>query len=119
MQQYAQTLKNGTPTQIAAWYAPDGQLLLPGTLPITGPKEVEAFLVPLVKQAKVTDATVKIDVGQGTARYSTLMGTYTETFVVGTDKPQTVTGRFASLWGADKTGTWKILRLMMQPAPTK
>lgn len=118
MQAYATTLKDGTPAQIAAFYAPEGELLLPGLAPLATPKGIEAFLAPLVKQAKVTDVTVQCDPADVNGASATLWGTYSETYVPTGGAAQTVTGRFASAWvRGDEGGGWKLRRLMMQPAP--
>jgi ketosteroid isomerase-like protein len=75
---YAQAVQHESPRVIAAFYAAEGALVLPGMEPIVGPGRVEAFLKPLVANTEVTSCemtTTSLRVAGGTAHQE---GTYSQ-----------------------------------------
>jgi uncharacterized protein (TIGR02246 family) len=101
---------------IASMYAPDGEMLGAGMHPIQSPDSIRAFLssftnVRVDSQSMSRDA---ITIGD---TESVVWGTYTQAATV-TGQPQVhVSGRFVAEWVRRADGTWKIRRMLTQPAP--
>lgn len=115
MHSYAHALEVSPPHEIAAFYATDGELLLPGMAPVAGPAGVEAFLMPMASKIEVASATVEVEHVEVTADAAVAWGTYAQKAGERGKEKQTYTGRFGSEWHRGTDGRWRIFRLMMQP----
>jgi uncharacterized protein (TIGR02246 family) len=117
MKGYAATLKGGTPEAVAGWYMPDGELLLPGLPPVHGRQAIRAFLAPMVGAVDVESVEVGTDLVEVHGETADLWGTYRQ-LAGEKGKPKEMhAGRYAALWHRE-AGTWRLVRLMMQPVPT-
>ena len=117
MQSYASALRSAPAATIAGYYAPDGELLLPGMAPLHGPAAIRAFLAPMIVGVEVESVgitTELLDVHGGTADQ---WGTYRQTAGERGKPKQHLRGRYAALWRHEKDGHWRLVRLMMQPLP--
>lgn len=115
MKGYAEALWKGTPQSVAAFYADDGQLLLPGMEALRGPKAILDFLAPLAAAAEVESVEIQtetIDVRKDSADQ---WGMYRQVAGPRGKPRQTFQGRFAAIWHMGKDGRWRLFRLMMQP----
>jgi ketosteroid isomerase-like protein len=113
---YAEALKSGTPNDVAAFFAADGELQLPGLDALHGPAAIEAFLAPMASSVVVDICTMQSDLTTVSGRTATEFGHYTQTAGERGKDHRTYTGRFAALWRWDG-GRWRIVRLLMQPKP--
>ncbi|HEY2292429.1 MAG TPA: SgcJ/EcaC family oxidoreductase [Thermoanaerobaculia bacterium] len=115
MRGYAATLKAGTPEQIAAWYAKDGELLLPGLAELKGPEAIRAFLAPMASAVEVESVAVTTDLVAVHGDSADLWGTYRQVAGEKGKPKQTYGGRYAAIWHREADGGWRLYRLLMQP----
>ncbi|HEY4573010.1 MAG TPA: SgcJ/EcaC family oxidoreductase [Thermoanaerobaculia bacterium] len=115
MRGYAATLKDGTPEQIAAFYAKDGELLLPGLADLKGPEAIRAFLAPMASAVEVESVAVTTDLVEVHGDSADLWGTYRQVAGEKGKPKQTYGGRYAALWHREADGKWRLSRLLMQP----
>jgi ketosteroid isomerase-like protein len=116
VQSYAAAIR-GSVDKLADLFAPDGELIQPGMDPLVGPEAIRAFLAPLIKRVRIEEATMTsraIDL-YGDEAY--VWGDYSQRVAVGEQPLATFTGRFVAQWHRAE-GTWKLRRMMVQPAPT-
>jgi len=116
VQSYAAAI-HGSVDKLADLFAPDGELIQPGIDPLVGPEAIRGFLAPLVKRVRIEEATMTsraIDL-YGDEAY--VWGDYSQRVAVGEQPLATFTGRFIAQWHRGD-GTWKLRRMMVQPAPT-
>jgi ketosteroid isomerase-like protein len=111
---YAQALESGTPDDVSAFFAADGELQLPGMEALHGPAAIKAFLAPMAATIVVDDATMTSDLTSTTGGMATQFGHYTQTAGERGKEHRQYSGRFAALWRWNGE-QWKIVRLMMQP----
>ena len=111
---YAALLKDGSPAEIAAAYARDGELILPGTAPIHGRAAIADFLAPLMKTATVLSVEMHVETAVPTGTGTETQGSFRQSASVGGAAPQEFKGRFSGLW-AKRHGRWLIVRLTMKP----
>ena len=111
---YAQTLKGGTPDDVAAFFAVDGELQLPGMNALHGPAAIRDFLAPMAATIVIDACTMVSDMTSVDGTHATQFGHYEQTAGERGKDHHTYTGRFAALWQWDG-GRWHIVRLMMQP----
>jgi uncharacterized protein (TIGR02246 family) len=116
MRGYAASLKDGTPEQIAGWYAKDGELLLPGLAGLKGPEAIRAFLAPMASAVEVESVAVTTDFVEVHGDSADLWGTYRQVAGEKGKPRQTYGGRYAALWHHEADGRWRLARLMMQPS---
>ena len=115
MRGYAASLKDGTPEQIAAFYAKDGELLLPGLADLKGPEAIRAFLAPMASAVEVESVAVTTDLVEVHGDADDLWGTYKQVAGEKGKPKQTYGGRYAALWHREADGKWRLARLLMQP----
>lgn len=115
MRGYAAALKDGTPEQIAAFYAKDGELLLPGLADLKGAEAIRAFLAPMASAVEVESVAVTTDFVEVHGDSADLWGTYRQVAGEKGKPKQTYGGRYAALWHREADGKWRFARLMMQP----
>jgi uncharacterized protein (TIGR02246 family) len=115
MRGYAAALKGGTPEQIAAWYTPDGELLLPGLGALKGREAVRAFLAPMASAFEVESVEVTTGFAEVHGDSADLWGTYRQVAGEKGKPKQTFGGRYAALWHHEADGQWRLAHLMMQP----
>src|SRR3954454_6485402 len=108
MRGYAATLKDGTPEQIAAFYAKDGELLLPGLADLKGPEAIRAFLAPIASAVAVESVAVTTDLVQVHGDSADLWGTYRQVAGEKGKPKQTYGGRYAALWHREADGKWRL-----------
>ena len=117
MQAYAADLQSAPAAKVAAHFAPDGALLLPGMAPLRGPATIRKFLDPMaasITVQSVTVATELLEVHGGTADQ---WGTYKQTAGETGKAMQHLQGRYGAFWRHERDGHWRLVRLMMQPTP--
>lgn len=93
---------------IAAMYAPDGELDVPGRPPLRGPAAIAAFLdgftdVRVDSSAMWADSLVPTD--SGVAQWGHY---YQRATVPGRAAPVTARGGFVALWRRDARGRWRL-----------
>lgn len=93
---------------IAAMYAPDGELDVPGRAPLRGPAEIAGFLagftgVRVDSSAMWADSLVPSD--SGVAQWGHY---YQRAVVAGRVEPITVRGGFVAVWRRDAQGRWRL-----------
>ena len=101
MHGYATALKEGTPEQIAAFYAKDGELLLPGLAELKGPEAIRAFLAPMASAVEVESVAVTTDFVEVHGDSADLWGTYRQVAGEKGKPRQTYGGRYAALVSRD------------------
>ena len=111
---YAETLKSGPPEAIAAFYADDGELQLPGMDALRGPAAIRAFLEPMAAVGVVDACTMQSDLTTVAGNEASQFGHYTQTAGERGKDHKQYSGRYAALWRWDGS-KWHIVRLMMQP----
>ena len=101
---------------IAAMYAPDGEMLGAGMHAIQSPDSIRRFLAGFtnVKVDSETMTRGAITVGD---TESVVWGTYTQVATVAGQPPVHVSGRFVTQWVRRPGESWKIRRMLTQPAP--
>jgi len=113
---YAEALKSGTAKDVAAFFAEDGELQLPGLDAVRGPAAIDAFIAPMAAAGVVDACTMQSDLTTLAGNTATQFGHYAQTGGERGKEHRTYTGRFAALWRWDD-GRWRIVRLLMQPKP--
>ena len=111
---YAETLKSGTPDDVAAFFADDGELQLPGMNALHGPAAVHDLLAPMAATIVIDACTMESDMTSVDGTHATQFGHYSQTAGERGKEHQKYGGRFAALWRWED-GRWRIVRLMMQP----
>ena len=114
---YAADLQSAPAAKVAAHFAPDGALLLPGIASLRGPATIRKFLDPMaasITVQSVTVATELLEVHGGTADQ---WGTYKQTAGETGKAMQHLQGRYGAFWRHERDGHWRLVRLMMQPTP--
>jgi len=103
LQRYAAAERAVDANAIAAFYAPDGELIHPGMEILTGPVAIREFLASF--------EGVKID-------YAAMQwGTYAQRVAVEGKPAADYHGRFVAQWVRRSDGGWALRRLLTQPAP--
>ena len=113
---YAEALKSGTPKDVAAFFAEDGELQLPGMDAVRGPAAIDAFIAPMAAAGVVDACTMQSDLTTVSGDTAAQFGHYAQTGGERGKEHHTYTGRFAALWRWEG-GRWRIVRLLMQPKP--
>lgn len=111
---YAQAIVKGTAADVAAFFADEGELQLPGMDALHGPAAIRDFLAPMAANVVVDACTMTSDLTTVSGDNATQFGHYAQTAGEKGKEHKQYTGRFAALWHWDGT-RWKIVRLMMQP----
>lgn len=115
MRDYAKTLRVGTPDEVAACFAADGELLLPGLDPLHGREAIRAFLAPLAAATEVESVDIESQLVDVHGRSASQWGKYHQVAGEKGKAKQQFRGRFAALWHREANGHWRLVRLMMQP----
>lgn len=116
MRDYAVRLRGSPADSVAAMYAADGELVLPGMGPLHGRASIRDFLAPLaaaVEVAQVDVATDSLTTRGATARQ---WGTYVQRAGERGKPPQTFRGHYDATWRREGDGRWRLVRLVMQPS---
>lgn len=100
----------------AAIYTPDAEMLQASMPPIHGRDAIHAFLKPFDGRAvvdSISGTAGRVDVFDSTAY---LWGEYYQKTRIPPGAPQAYRGRFVTEWRLGGDGTWRIARILMQPA---
>jgi ketosteroid isomerase-like protein len=118
MNDYARALRSLPADSVAARFAPDGQLLLPGMAAVAGRAAIRDFLAPMNASFDVDSTTMESERVEGVEHFASQWGTYRQVAGPKGGPHDLHVGRFSALWTYDaKEGRWLIARLMMQPTP--
>ena len=101
---------------IAAMYAPDGEMLGAGMHAIQSPDSIRRFLTGFTN-VKVDSETMTRDAITVGDTESVVWGTYTQVATVTGQPPVHVSGRFVTQWVRRPGESWRIRRMLTQPAP--
>ncbi len=111
---YGALLVSGSPTDVAAAYAPEGELMLPGQPPIHGRAALTAMLTTAMQGAHVLAVEMHVDSVAVSGTTATASGTYRQTAAVGTAAPAEYRGQFEGQWQREGQ-QWLIGRMTMKP----
>jgi uncharacterized protein (TIGR02246 family) len=114
MARYAETLRSGTPAEVARCYTGDGELQLPGLAALHGREAIEAFLAPMSASIEVEQVTVRTTWLEIDGTIASQWGEYEQVAGEKGKPKQTYKGRYSALWHREH-GQWLLERLMMQP----
>ena len=117
MQRYGRALRGAPADSVAAFFAPDGALVLPGMAPLTGPVEVRAFLGPLAKAVTVDSVVLTPTRAVTEGERVALWGKYRQVVSPRGAARQAFAGEYVALWQRTTSGRWEIERLVMVPGP--
>jgi hypothetical protein len=101
---------------IAAMYAPDGEMLGAGMHPIQSPDSIRRFLATFTNVSVDSETMVRDAITVGDTE-SVVWGHYTQVATVNGQPPVHVSGRFVTQWVRRPGETWRIRRMLTQPAP--
>ena len=114
---YLAMLKLVNSDSVASVFTDSAEMYQSGTAPIHGRDAVRAFMAPFDGHAhvdSVTSTSIAINV-YGDVAYQ--WGTYHQVAHLDAGAPGTFNGRFVVEWSRGASGSWRIRRLLMQPAP--
>jgi len=116
MQNYGRAVKSGSAQDIAAFYLPDGQLILPKMAPLTGPDAIVGFLQPITASTDVADVQLitRVITVRSEFNFATMEGSYSQLAGPKRGEKQLYTGDFDAEWHY-VNGEWRIKRLRMIP----
>lgn len=103
---------------VAAFYAPDAQLINPGAAPATTPEAVLASFQQLFADPNgaLTFATEDV-ILPSSGDYAVTEGTFTVTYSNAQGQPESASGRYITLWRHQDDDSWKIMRDIATPGP--
>ena len=119
MDHYTTMLKHVASDSVAAMFTVDGEMLQANMAPIHGRAAIRAFLAPFDGHAtvdSVSTSTTSLAV-YGSAAYQ--WGTFHQVARMDGGAPGTFNGRYAAQWAKELDGQWRVVRLLMQPAPAR
>lgn len=105
------------PADVAANYAEEGELMLPGLAPLHGRNAIRDFLQPMVESIEVESVEMSTTLLKTHGDTADQWGTYRQMAGEKGKAKQEYKGRYAALWQRDTDHQWRLLRLMMQPMP--
>lgn len=101
----------GDAATIAALYAPDGQLLMPGSEPLRGPAAIRAAVTDMIRSGAKVQIGSDQNVGAGDVAY--VYGPYRVTNATGQVTEQ---GHYVEVWRRT-AGVWQITLDLNVPGP--
>lgn len=113
---YAGFVRGMAGDSIAAMYAPDGEMLGAGMHAIQSPDSIRRFLAGFTNVKVDSETMVRDAITVGDTE-SVTWGTYTQVATVTGQPPVRVSGRFVTQWVRRPGESWKIRRMLTQPAP--
>jgi ketosteroid isomerase-like protein len=117
LERYAAFTRALASDSIAAMFTADGEMLQPGMTALRGPAGVLGFLRPLEQQATVESATMTATSLTVAGHSAMQWGDYYEVVTPRGQPRGEFRGRFAIEWRREGDGQWRIVRLIVQPAP--
>jgi len=101
---------------IAAMYTPDGEMLGTGMHAIQSPDSIRHFLGAFTNVKVDSETMVRDAITVGDTE-SIVWGRYAQTATVNGQPPVHVSGRFVTQWVRRPGESWRIRRMLTQPAP--
>lgn len=113
---YAEILKGASADSVAAAYALEGELDLPGMAPLKGRDAIRKFLAPLVAATAVESVEMDVDSEVLNNASAEQYGHYRQRAGPRGGAPQEFKGKFHAIWRSSPDGkTWLISKLTMTP----
>jgi ketosteroid isomerase-like protein len=113
---YADLVGRVANDSIAALYTSDGELLGTNMRTIRGPDSIRVFLSSFAN-VRVDTARMRSDGISILGNEAVQWGTYAQTATVPGRGTVNVQGRFVAHWLRQPDGTWRLRRMLAQPAP--
>ncbi|MBI3450110.1 MAG: SgcJ/EcaC family oxidoreductase [Acidobacteria bacterium] len=116
LQRYAAAERVVDANAIAAFYAPDGELINPGMEIVKGPEAIRKFLASF-EGVKIESATMTADSTEVLGDVAMQWGAYAQRVALAGKPAADYHGRFVAQWVRRPGGGWALRRLLTQPAP--
>lgn len=116
-QHYAAMLRAAPADSVAAAYAEDGELTIPGMGTLRGRTAIHDFVAPLTAAVTVASVEMQIDSLSVTGPSAFEVGRYRQLAGPKGAPPQEYHGTFRATWRREADAQWRLARLVMAPAP--